>query len=97
MTAIVSNGTGPEKDFQDKVTKLMLYIDSETNPEVESSMIKTLSKIVSDASKSQTGSTAETTSNGLQARSDMAIVNLETIMEGTQPEKESESLAFEAD
>ena len=75
----------------------MLYIDSETNPEVESSMIKTLSKIVSDASKSQTGSTAETTSNGLQARSDMAIVNLETIMEGTQPEKESESLAFEAD
>ena len=61
-------------------------------------MIKTLSKIVSDASKSQTASTAETTSKGFQARSDMAIVNvLETIMEGTQPEKESESLAFEAD
>jgi hypothetical protein len=61
-------------------------------------MIKTLSKIVSDASKSQTASTAETTSNGFQARSDMAIVNvLETIMEETQPEKESESLAIEAD
>jgi hypothetical protein len=26
LTAIVSNGTGPEKDFQDKVTKLMLYV-----------------------------------------------------------------------
>ena len=61
-------------------------------------MIKTLSKIVSDASKSQTASTYETTSNGFQARSDMAIVNvLETIMEETQPEKESESLAIEAD
>jgi hypothetical protein len=39
LTAIVSNGTGLEKDFQDK-TQLMMYIASETNPVVESSMIK---------------------------------------------------------
>jgi hypothetical protein len=98
LTASVSDASGEEKDFQNKVVKLMLYIISETNPDVESSMIKTLNKIISDASKSETSSTNETPSDGFQVRSDMAIVNvLETLMEGTKQDKESESLAIEAD
>jgi len=97
LTTITSNGTDQEKDFQNKVTKLMLYIVSETNPNIESSMIKTLSKIVSDERKSQVASPVETPSNEFQTSSDIAMVNvLETIMNGTY-EKESESLAIEAD
>jgi hypothetical protein len=60
-------------------------------------MIKTLSKIVSDERKSQVASPVETPSNEFQTSSDIAMVNiLETIMNGTY-EKESESLAIEAD
>ena len=97
LTTITSNGTDQEKDFQTKVTKLMLYIVSETNPNIESSMIKTLSKIVSDERKSQVASPVETPSNEFQTSSDIAMVNvLETIMNGIY-EKESEPLAIEAD
>ena len=84
LTTITPDGTDQEKDFQHKVTKLMLYIVSETNPNIESSMIKTLSKIVSDERKSQKASSVETPSNEFQTNSDMAMVNvLETIMNGT--------------
>ena len=96
LTTITSNGTDQEKDFQNKVTKLMLYIVSETNPNIESSMIKTLSKIVSDERKSQVASPVETPSNEFQTRSDIAMVNvLETIINGTN-EKQTKTRANKA-
>jgi hypothetical protein len=100
LTVSVSDASGEEKDLQNKVARLMLYIISETNPDVKSLMITTLSRIVSR--KSETASTAEPEtppSIEFEARPDRTIVNVffETLMEGTQQDKESESLAIEAD
>jgi hypothetical protein len=98
LIAFPPNGTDQEKDIQDKVTKLMLYVVTEENPTIESSMIKTLSKIISDVRKSQIAShPVETPSNESQTNSDIAMVNvLETVLNGTYG-KESEPFAIEAD
>ena len=96
LIAFPPNGTDQEKDIQDKVTKLMLYVAIEERPVVESSMIKTLSTIVSDVRKSQVASPVETP-NEFQTSSDIAMVNvLETVLEKAYG-KESQSFAIEAD
>jgi hypothetical protein len=97
LIAFPPNGTDQEKDFQDKVTKLMLYVAIEERAVVESSMVKTLSKIVSDVRKSQVASPVETTSNEFQTSSDIAMVNvLETVLDTTYG-KESKPFVMEAD
>ena len=98
LTTFTFYSTDQEKDFQNKVTKLMLYVVTEENPTVESSMVKTLSKIISEVRKSQVASPVETP-NEFQTSSDIAMVNvLETIMNGTiGTYAEKEPLAIEAE
>ena len=94
LIAFPPNGTDQERDFEENVTKLILYVLTEENPVVESSMVKTLRKIVSR--QKEVASPVETPN--AETKVEIIMVNvLETVLDttyGKESEADSDIIEF---